>query len=68
MNAFELTPQEAEEWYAGAMFTRKPRQWRMMYWLLSASTDWFSQTDWFATEKQLSRELVRDGKLFTGNA
>ena len=32
----ELHRRKRRSGIAGAMFTRKPRQWRMMYWLLSS--------------------------------
>lgn len=36
VNAFELTPQEAEEWYRERDVYPQARRWRMTCWLLSS--------------------------------
>ncbi len=54
MNAFELTPQEAEERYRGAMFTEAAPVADDVLVTFQHQPIGLAETDWFAIEKQLS--------------
>ncbi len=69
MNAFELTPQEAEEWYRGRdVYPQAAPVADDVLVTFQHQPIGLAKRIGSRLKNSYPRELVRDGKLFTGNA
>ncbi len=68
MNAFELTPQEAEEWYRGRDVYPQAAPVADDVWLRQHQPIGLAKRIGSRLKNSYPRELVRNGKLFTSNA